>query len=131
MTRDRVQSLTKFHGSLYILKPFNTAMGRHSQSGNGPSREPEWAWQGLMTIDEEPRYAVMLSAVVPTALLKNFAPQGILSLRNKSQSYFIATLSTEHYRFDFRLFGFVRTFLHDLFLDWQSLSPTYSVCRSL
>ena len=36
------------------LKPFNTAMGDDSQSGNGPE------WQSLMRIDG---YAVMLSAV--------------------------------------------------------------------
>ena len=49
--------------------------------------------------------------------VENFVPQGILSLRNKSQSYFVAILSIEHCRFDVRLFGLVGTFPHGLFSD--------------
>ena len=97
-------------------------MGDDSQSGNGPE------WRSLMRIDG---YAVKLSAV-----FQQIEKQRCWQIVFLKASYvhetslkasFVATVSTERYRFDFRLFCPVGACPRGLFSDWLSLSSTHSV----
>ena len=83
-------------------------MDDDSQSGNGPK------WWSLMRIDG---YAVMLSAVFQQRCWQIMFLKASYVHETSLKASFVATVSTERYRFDFRLFWPVGACPRGLFSD--------------
>ena len=92
-----------------------------SQSRNTPK------WRSLMRIDKEPHYAMMLSAVLQQRCWNIMFFK--LSHNTSLKASFVATVSTEHYRFVFGLSGGL--LCAGLFSDWLLLSSTHSIITIL